>query len=351
MEKTASVPRRKVERVLFWVLASIMASELVLLGILVIEGIVFLFIRWGSWPWLLGAVGTVGAALLAYLIYRLARAAYRRRFQFSLRGLVIAVAILALLLATTGRKGIDAWQRHSLHRDLSAAGGELYQLRERRERRGVLPPHKPGWMELRLADDSAGQFDSVDLYTDAALRMMAERLDCFSHVENLILGGPGITDDGVGSAHGLGTLPRLRSLSLIEASISDDGLRLVCNWPQVETLCINGCGLLTDDGLAHLMHLKRLKRLMLVREGGTLNVSAAGLLHLRRIPQLESLLLAGIPVGDDELESIAKLQRLKGVNLIRTGVTQTGAKRLRAALPNCRVTLWPKATSDTPADP
>jgi len=80
-----------------------------------------------------------------------------------------------------------------------------------------------------------------------------------------------------------------------------------------------------------------LKKLMLVQDGAPLNLSAAGLPCLRHVPQLETLYLAGIPITDDDLGLMINLDNLKSIYLLRTQVSEAGARRLKAALPDCDV--------------
>lgn len=71
-------------------------------------------------------------------------------------------------------------------------------------------------------------------------------------------------------------LPRLRTLTLGEVAVTDDGLKHLSDCPKLEELTIGLCGI-TDAGLEHVKKLRRLRRVSIVLTP----VTDAGLQRLR----------------------------------------------------------------------
>jgi Leucine-rich repeat (LRR) protein len=95
---------------------------------------------------------------------------------------------------------------------------------------------------------------------------------------------------------------------------SDKGLKHIGEMTNLEWLYLSGSGL-TDDGLAHLKGLKKLKTLSL---GVLPNIKGPGLEQLKDLPLLEGLRLAETGVTDDTLKHVAVLKQLKHLGLPRT---------------------------------
>jgi len=68
-------------------------------------------------------------------------------------------------------------------------------------------------------------------------------------------------------------------------------------------------------------------------------ITDQGLSHLSRLTDLDELLIHGSRITDEGLGYLRGLTRLKRLWLVNTSVTQSGVQRLRAALPNCEITL------------
>jgi len=81
-----------------------------------------------------------------------------------------------------------------------------------------------------------------------------------------------------------------------------------------------------DEGLRHLAKLVRLKSLNLE---GT-DVSDAGLAHLAGLKDLQSLSLTNTAIGNKGLESLRPLANLKHIDLIHTMVNDAGLTSLKA---------------------
>jgi len=147
----------------------------------------------------------------------------------------------------------------------------------------VQRPGKPlvgAWLQGRLVDDR-----------------LCERLKGASHLETLHLWFTRITDAGL---QDLGSLTRLRRLSIADTPI-------------------------TDAGLAHLQELDRLERLHLPRT----EVTGAGLADLQGLKQLDWLDLRGTPITDGALEHVRDWTQLRKLWLDETNLTGAGLAHLR----------------------
>jgi hypothetical protein len=74
------------------------------------------------------------------------------------------------------------------------------------------------------------------------------------------------------------------------------------------------------------------------------------LIHLGRLPNLESLCLDGSPISDAGLQHLYPLKTLTRVSLSNTQVTQKGVDDLKHALPAATI-RWSPPTPPTPTAP
>jgi Leucine-rich repeat (LRR) protein len=152
-----------------------------------------------------------------------------------------------------------------------------------------------------------------------------------SKLRHLFLGGTSLTDDGLGQ---LRALPALNLISLWGTRVTDEGLRHLGAVPGLYEAWLDA-GLLTDAGLGHLRALPGLVNLGLYR------AVDADLARLAAPPNLTGLGLSFSRVTDAELEHLRGMEKLKTISLKATGVTATGADRLRRLLPGCEVQWQP----------
>ena len=89
----------------------------------------------------------------------------------------------------------------------------------------------------------------------------------------------------------------------------------------------------TDAGLEHLKGLTQLQWLCL----SNTQVTDGGLAHLKGLTQLQNLLLDNTQVTDAGLEHLKGLTQLQHLLLFNTQVTDEGVKKLQQALPNCEI--------------
>ena len=90
---------------------------------------------------------------------------------------------------------------------------------------------------------------------------------------------------------------------------------------------------MTNAGMAHLKNLDMLERLHI----NYLPITDTGLAHIRGLDNLQILKLVQTNVTDEGLLYLHGLTKLKEVNLLGTKVTVAGVRKLREALPNCKI--------------
>src|SRR5262245_47332424 len=105
----------------------------------------------------------------------------------------------------------------------------------------------------------------------------------------------------------LPNFPQLKRLFLNETQASDKGLAFVGRLPQLEQLCLWNARMVSDDGVAHLRGLARLKELKLSNS----SITDVAMLHLSKIASIESLVMQDNAFTDPALEYAARLPRLK----------------------------------------
>ena len=177
----------------------------------------------------------------------------------------------------------------------------------------------------------------------------------------------GLGDDILRSIAGHQTL---RELAIIDCGITDAGVRLLEQFPQLTILTLSKEAQLTDGALQSISRLSHLKSLSLPSYVGTrlgrMRFSADGLRQLQTLKELETLHLAGhnVPadalafpkltslglgytnsddprngstagIGDDVAMQIGKLRTLRELELISSAVSDDGLKFL-ADLPELR---------------
>jgi hypothetical protein len=156
-------------------------------------------------------------------------------------------------------------------------------------------------------------------------------------------------------------LPRVVRVSLRDTEATDDDLKVLAKFPDLENLDLTGTRI-TGAGLAHLERLKNLRSLCLWRtqaddaglghiKGLTkmwqlvldeTQVTDAGLVHLKEMTGLEEWLgLTKTRVTDAGLKHLEGFTALKSLNLRHTQVTKGGIRKLRAALPGTNISFAP----------
>lgn len=155
-------------------------------------------------------------------------------------------------------------------------------------------------------------------------------------------------------------LHSLVDLDLAKTSITDEGLAVLQFLPQLKALNLQRCNLVTDAGLANLQYVPDLERLQLLytligNEGmehvaklhklkvldlrGS-KVSDAGLARLEKHPSLVDIKLRAASITDEGLKSVATIKQLRTIEAEDTYITDDGLPYLATLTDLQKLNLW-----------
>lgn len=269
----------------------------------------------------------------------------RRWFRFSLRALLVLIAIIAIPLAW---KVNQVRHQRNVANQIAELGGKITWSRDLRQQE----PPGPKWLRRWLGDDF------------------------FATVHGIVIDETEVTDATLAD---LASLPDLKSVCLRQTLLTDQGIASLARASHLDTLYIDS-STITDAGLENLENLQHLKNLILAgkqfTDVGIRNVArlrSLGHLSLSSVPLTPAVLaeiskmsltvleLSETTVNDSQLKTIAGLVQLRSIALTNTnsgdpGLTQLGTmpnltllvldqtelsiegeKQLRRALPGCTV--------------
>ncbi|MGO9110051.1 MAG: hypothetical protein ACLP9L_12535, partial [Thermoguttaceae bacterium] len=201
--------------------------------------------RWlpKGWPVLI-AVAAVGLVVLAMFVWFGVALVFRRRFQFSLRSLLLVALVIAILCKwLVAGKQQTASQRDAV-REIEKSGGQVcYDWELDSSLHRISPVALPGlsWLRDLLGHDQFGDVLSVNI----------------RHYHGPM--PPGVRDFRL---EPLKSLHKIRSLSLVGAEVTDDELQHVERLSKLQYLSLAGTQV-TDAGLEHLAGLTQLATLVL----------------------------------------------------------------------------------------
>lgn len=248
--------------------------------------------------------------------------------RFSLRTLLVAVLVASVPLGWVARR--------------------FRQVRKQREAVQEIARHGGTAMQCHLL----GPSDDGDAYCPNWLRQLLDD-DFFTSINYVSLSGPSVTDREIDV---LQALPEMRSLTLTDCGVTDEGLSRLKSSASLESLSVEGSGI-SDRGLIHvvvlphleylslsntpvtdvgLAKLRRLSRLQLLRVDGT-KVTDDGLVHLKAFRHLETLSLDNTQITDAGLAHLRELPALRDLYLENTRVTDEGVAELQRTLKVLRI--------------
>ncbi|WP_439630071.1 protein kinase domain-containing protein [Gemmata sp.] len=178
----------------------------------------------------------------------------------------------------------------------------------------------------RIANGSTVPISNADLV----------RLSALPGVENLALGEHRLTDAGLAPL--LNWKGSLQLIALRGGTVTDEGMAVVAGLPRVGVLDLVGMGV-TDAGVERLAGMAAVYQLALNRT----RITDAGLRHVAKLQSLDTLWLNETAVSDAGVDTLGTMKGLKALGLHGTRVTDAGFKRLKDALPNCKIEWSPPA--------
>ncbi len=327
------------------------------LTLLAVDVLLWLSDRFGWLGWhkgyaVLTGVAAVGVAMLVMLAWFAVSLLFRRRFQFSIRSLLVLVVVVAVPCSWMTVEMKKAERQQVAKTAFQRFPGYVMYGYERSGQQSA--SLAPSWLCRSLGCDFFASIEFVCLacdkrFTDADM----EHVESLPRLKMLRLGGANITNDGLqhlavltdleelslhrtqvgdaGLEHVQG-LTQLRRLNLYATNISDSGLKYLKRFGRLEDLCLAKTKV-TDAGLAQLEVLNQLQTLQI----NSTQVTDSGLEHLKALTQLQYLDLENTQVTDAGLEPIEGFAKLERLDLCGTKVTDVGVAKLQQALPNCKI--------------
>lgn len=243
----------------------------------------------------------------------------RIRFQFGLKGFLLATTLVAVLIGTVGKRLFNQWQKNAVLESRVRAIRELEEI-------GVRPSKKYYRDENRYGEIARLQFPT-QVCKPRHFELAAEIGD----LDWLDLDYTNFRDS---DSPTLAAHPNLKRLALAgNLGAADATLKTVAKLQSLEFLELGGTGV-TDEGLPEIARLPNLQHLGLSRTA----VTSPGLGHLRPLQSLRFLGLTFTNVDDSGLKVIAELRGLETICLCNTKVRGTGLADL-AKLPKLHTLL------------
>jgi hypothetical protein len=251
----------------------------------------------------------------------------RRRYQYSLRSLLMLVTLCAFLCSWLAVK-IEQGKRQNAAVDALRAKGFTITYDYEVDRDGKPLPNPvlnvPQWLRGWLGDDCFATVVGVDIGF----------VGMYGGLGGFHFFGPGVTDEDLLP---VAELPHVKFLRLNGTQVSDSALKRMQTLSELEHLHLCGTKI-TDAGLAELKAFPNLRVLDL----GDTEVSDGGMGDLVCLDRLEDLHLAQTHVTDRGLAMLQNLKNLKHLSFVQPMgryITDEGVAKFKQALPNCEVEL------------
>ena len=312
-------------------LAALLAACLAVLAMQV-----WLVRHWHPAPWVIWVVGLGLAVAAVAVIWRWWRLPPERRFSFSLRGMLVGIALFALWFGGVGTD-VLRWGREA------AAIAALQQHDVTTFEYYYESPHRS--LVGRFGYNPFAEVQNTVILSDQGLPALLEHADALPDLEWVCFDGVlGVSDTGLARIEELNQFPKLRCGGIDGCRVTDAGLERLTGWKRLEELWLANCPQITDAGLAHLKELPNLRRLSLHQRHNarTMFITDAGLAHVADLQQLQDLRITWVPFTDAGLDRLREMPNLERVLLYKTKATEAGVRRLCEALPDCLVT-WEEA--------
>jgi hypothetical protein len=309
-----------------------LTPDRLIVGLLVVVALLWLSGRFQWFPFnhhkgwtVLIAVASIGAAILAMVLWLIGGLLFRWRFQFSIRSLLVLTVAVAI-----------------------SCGWLAVEMKRAREQRAAVEAIKRTGLEV----DYDFQWEIPDYWKTGyqpgpALARNLFGVDFLAEVVAVRTGGGffggigGIVPYTLCKATDQDLLPlkafkRLRFLYLAATEIGDSWMECLDELHELQDLSVwyTDVG---DKGMEHLRGLTNLRELGIEHT----KVTNSGLVHLKDLPNLEKIRLAKTTINDNGLLLLAQRKRLKELDFMvphsAHQFSREGVARFRRALPGCKV--------------
>lgn len=254
----------------------------------------------------------------------------RRRFRFSLRTFLVLVTLCCVLSVWLARESDRARKQARAVAKLQQFGVTLgfdYEY----DATGAEIPNAEPWAPPALRQAVGEEFFRRVTHvsfrpsklhdSEASMLEAMESLDQLADVTTLSLVVPRhLTDEMlVHVAH----LEKVRTLNLSCTHIDGSGLVHLRRMRELEELTLVGTSV-TDEALAHLQHNMSLRSVSLAAT----DIGDSGLANLQNVTSLRSLSLGSTSITNVGLAYLSKLDGLEYLSLSGTDITATGVRHL-----------------------
>ncbi len=270
----------------------------------------------------------------------------RRWFRFSLRSLLLLVAVLAIPLGWLGWKVNRARNQRIVVTELQKLNAQFiydYQIVIKNGwlTKSNLSSPGPKWLTELLGNEFFTDVYCVTVDDPKATNETIALIAKLPGVEGVNLTSrTGITD--VGLVH-FAEMHNVDGVKLVSDRITGSGLVHLTSLKRLKRLWASRW--ITDDALEHISKLERLELLHLFE---AVQISDRGLAHIAKLRNLRELIIGSgdsdesgvqdcMNVSDEGLANLYALTNLEYLSLNTTEVTQVRRDNLRKALPNCRI--------------
>lgn len=277
--------------------------------------------------------GWAGVSVLCWLVaYR-----FRRRFQFSLRSLLLFFVTVSIVCSWLAVEIEQAREQARAVADLQKAGATVaydWPFNDSDGFQKVRWP-APGWLlnlfgvdffvtpsNLFLPPNLNRDTDPAKLKAESdRVEFVLEHAGQFDRLIQFVIQLSHFSDKGLKYLDGL---PYLQSLDLSFTNVGDTGLQCLSVLPSLDDLELNGTNA-SDEGLKNLSRFRRLTTLDI----SDTKVTDAGLKYIGACSQLEWLSLKNTNITDSGVEQLAHLSQLDLLDLENTHVTDASVNNLK----------------------
>lgn len=278
------------------------------------------------------------AATLLFVSWR------RKPYRFSLRWLFFSVGLAAFTLFVLVQHAIPIATHRWAIRGINSAGGQITFIDEASAE--YLSPTS----RRALESQSWRPVQRILMADDAAASSVAGNIHYLPEVRHFTL-GENATDKGLFDFCDAAADTPIESLALFGLATTSSGLAQLTKLKHLQTLFIHN-GATNDEGLTHLGSMPSLESLWLIEHddfGDPDQYTAKGFAEIGKLDQLRSLQLHGLKISNVAASQLHRLDQLEFLMLDRCEISDAALADLRAALPECEVTLPDSSqTMDSP---